>query len=257
MSGPVRGGPRYCDELSLAYAGSRWRPEPGAGLSFDESYRVAHLPLVAPEHPRALAAVPHLDYERGRYAAARHSLIVPVDAGALGSSAVFQTLERELRHSSCGAKVAWSMLERRASKLHVTLAGGLQKEDVLERARAVARLLDSMAPVRYRVGGPFCGTKNRGRIYFAIYPELVDGEDSFARLQDAAGVARTYRYLLGYYNLAAELEPSEAAELGAWLDRHRGITCAELAIERLSFISTHDDLALDSCASCDVAARAP
>lgn len=52
----------------------RWRHEPGAPFAFDETYRVAQLPLVAPAHPRVLAAVPGQSYRSGRSEAPHHSL---------------------------------------------------------------------------------------------------------------------------------------------------------------------------------------
>jgi hypothetical protein len=44
-----------CGDDELDYLGSRTQFEQGQGLLLDEAYRLAHLPLVAPDHPRVIA----------------------------------------------------------------------------------------------------------------------------------------------------------------------------------------------------------
>jgi hypothetical protein len=110
----------------------------------------------------------------------------------------------------------------------------------------VTRVLESHGPLRYRLGGPFCGVKNHGRIYFATYPEQVGEDDAFALLQDAVRSPRTALYLLGYYNLCHELTPAQAADLSDFLQRWADATVAELTLISAVVIASHDDLALDS-----------
>jgi hypothetical protein len=243
---PSRPTPHYCSDDQLAYQRSRQRLDKGRPLAFDDSYRLAHLPLVAPDHPAVIASAPPLDYQNGSYAVARYSLIVPVDAALLAAAPAFRALEHDLRARSFAPKIAWALLERRAPKLHITLVGGVREAELDECAAAVAPVLRRVGPLRYRLGGPFLGTKNVGRLYFTAYPERVDGDDVFGALQAAAGAARTQLYLLGHYNLNDELSGEEAADLADFLARWEGATLAELSCPALALIATHDDLALDS-----------
>lgn len=242
--------PRYVDAAALGYERARWRPTPGAGLRFDEPYRLAQLPLVAPAHPQVIRSLPGRPYDMGRCAEARYSLVVPVDAVVLAASPAFTELERELRALPLASKVAWSMLPRRAAHLHITLAGGLERAALEQHSEAVRRVVAELSPLRYRLGEPFIGDRNHGRMYFAAYPEQRD-DDVFARVQDAVGARRSGLYLLGYYNLQEELDASEAGALYELLERWRGATIAELTVTELRVIETHDDLAL----SCKVVAR--
>src|SRR6185436_19311996 len=96
----------YCDEASLGYTAARRRFAPGETLRFDESYRLAHLPLVAPAHPAVLRSATGTDYQDGRYKSERYSLVVPVDFRDLAASASFQAVDAALRTSCFADKVA-------------------------------------------------------------------------------------------------------------------------------------------------------
>jgi hypothetical protein len=238
--------PRYCTAESLAYAASAWSYQSGAPLLFDEAYRVAHLPLVAPEHPAVLSHLAPLDYESGRYRRTRYSLIVPVEAAALQRAPGFQALEHELARQNFAPKIARELLEQRAAKLHLTLAGGLQQSELDVQPLPLVDVLRAHGPLRYRLGGPFVGAKNHGRIYFPAYPEFGPQGNVFSALQRSMGRPETRLYLLGFYHLREELTPPEAAELHAFLERWAHTTVAELTAASLAIIGTHDDLALDS-----------
>lgn len=238
--------PTYCTDEELDYARSGARIDPNEPYCFDESYRVAHLPLVAPEHPAVIDRPAQLDYERGRYARPRFSLVLPVDAADLQRSASFRALESDLRAQMFSRKIAWDMLALRAAKLHVTLAGALPEAGLDACASAASRFLERWGPLSFRLGGPFCGTRNRGRIYFKVYPERLDDADAFGLLQELVQVPRKALYLLGYYNLREELSAAEAAELHAFLERRGSAELAELSAASLLLLGTHDDLALDS-----------
>ena len=237
---------RYVAPESLAYSASLWPYEPGARLTFDESYRLGHLPLVAPDHPAVIRSVQHLDYASGRYDARRISLILPVDADALAASATFQDIQRDLAARSLGGKVAWELSRRRASRLHATLVPGIAEEDLAGVAARVAEVMETYGPLRYRLGGPFVGTRNRGRIYFTVFPEWIGDGDVFSLLQEALGVPRTRFYVVGYYNLTDELTGEESADLAAFLATWADATVAELTAPSLTLLATHDDLALES-----------
>ena len=88
---------RFCDDAMLNYASSRRVFKPGDTLEFDTSYRLTHLPLVAPRHPAVIGQTPNEDYRNGRYIRPRYSLVVPVRPEALTASLAFQAMEREMR----------------------------------------------------------------------------------------------------------------------------------------------------------------
>src|SRR6185436_12343902 len=120
----------YCDEASLGYAAARRHFAPGEALRFDESYRLAHLPLVAPSHPAVLRSAAGTDYQDGRYASERYSLVVPVSFRDLAASARFQAVDAALRNSCFADRIAFDLCERRAAKLHVTLGSGLVRSEL-------------------------------------------------------------------------------------------------------------------------------
>jgi hypothetical protein len=245
-AGALKTPRRYCAPESLAYAAASWKRRVSAPLLFDETYRVAQLALVAPQHPAVLSHLPSLDYESGRYRRTRYSLILPIGRDVLEQAPVFQALERDLSLQTFASKVAWELLERRAARLHVTLAGGLEKSALEGLALTVSGLLRTLGPLHYRLGGPFVGSKNQGRIYFTAYPEQGPQGNVFSVLQRSIGCPETRLYLLGYYNLRDELTASEAAELHAFLMRWADVTVAELVAPSLVILGTQDDLALDS-----------
>ena len=57
-----------CRDDELGYLRSRTRFTAGAGLALDETYRLAHLPLIAPCHPRVIRAREGTTYDMGRHA---------------------------------------------------------------------------------------------------------------------------------------------------------------------------------------------
>jgi hypothetical protein len=233
----------YCDEASLAYAAVRRRFAPGEALRFDESYRLAHLPLVAPSHPAVLRSVAGTDYQDGRYASERYSLVVPVSFRDLTASANFQAVDAALRKSSFADKIAFDLCERRVSKLHVTLASGLVRSQLEQHARAVARQVARLGALRFKLLGPFLGSKNTGRIYFPAYPENIDGQDVFGLIQDALGVRRTRLYVLGYYNLVEELDPEQTSALQRIVDENQ-VEMLRVQSEVCFVQATNDDLVL-------------
>jgi len=234
----------YCEEDALAYTSARRRFEPGEALRFDESYRLAHLPLISPSHPAALRSAPGTDYQDGRYNAERYSLVVPVDFRDLAASAAFQALELELRNSCFTTKIAFDLCEQRASKLHVTIGNGLPQSGLGPRAQAVARQLAKLGSVRFRLLGPFLGFKNTGRIYFPAYPESVGGQDAFGLIQDALGVPRTRFYVLGYYNLLDELDLDQTSALQRIVDAWSHIKICDVQSNTCLIQATNDDLVL-------------
>jgi hypothetical protein len=148
-------------DFELEYPSIRWRFREGEGLLFDESYRIAHLPLIAPQSSEAICVGPG-DYRMGRYRAARHSLVLPIGAEALSKSESFAWLET--RDSSFVEKIDWSLLPRRAAKLHVTLCTGLEAGDLHAIIGTAQQFLPHTRAIAAQVGGPLVGNKNTGRI---------------------------------------------------------------------------------------------
>lgn len=69
----------FCSDQELGYERGRTWFSAGAGLTLDESYRLAHLPLVAPDHPRVIPTRDGTTYRMGRHART-FSLVLPVRA---------------------------------------------------------------------------------------------------------------------------------------------------------------------------------
>lgn len=234
----------FCDDMAMTYDASRRLFAPGERLSFDESYRLAHLPLVVPGHADVIRSVPDRDYVDGRYERPRHSLIAPVSAADLMASPVFREMEAEMRAASFAAKIHWGLCETRAATLHATIVNGLVERDIDTCAKAVADGLRFIDAITFRLGGPFIGMKNFGRIYFPVYPQIIRGEDAFALIQDACGAPRTRFYVVGYYHLTDALDAPETHDLALLLERWRGRIMAELTLSTLTIQATNDDLAL-------------
>ena len=114
----------FCDDGELGYRASVTQLESGARLQLDAAYRLAHLPLIAPDHPDAIARQAGKPYEMGRHEPV-HSLVLPVDDAALRQSPGFIALEQALRRSRFADKIAWDILPRRSDRLHATLCGSL------------------------------------------------------------------------------------------------------------------------------------
>lgn len=237
---------QYCDDAMLAYAAARRVFLAGEALTFDKAYRLAHLPLVAPDHPDVIESEAGKDYRSGRYAATRYSLTLPIDADELGRSAGFQACEEELCGLSFSAKINWEIGRERAKKLHATVVGGLSEGDIEACARAAAAALAPLGQISIRLGGPFLGTMNTGRIYLPVYPECRDGKDVLGLVQATCGARQSRFYGVGYYQLAATLTVAETEELAGLVERWRERTLAVLTTGSLAIQATNDDLALSA-----------
>jgi hypothetical protein len=244
-------------ESQLLYARSRRRFAPGEALRFDDLYRLAHLPLLDPDHPDVIPWQEGTDYRMGRYETARLSLVMPVDDAQLEASPVFAATQAALLASGVGRKIAWPVMQRRRARLHATLASGFSAERVPEVLAGVGKVMSGLGPFAVRVGGPMVGDRNLGRIYFPLYPEQRSGVNLLDLLQDAAGARRTCLYLVGYYSLADHLTVGETAELAQILDAHAATTQAVLRITRLWVMQTHDDLALSARVLHEIRGAAP
>ncbi|RDV45966.1 hypothetical protein DOE76_05830 [Leifsonia sp. ku-ls] len=228
-------------DLVDPYAETRWVPRTGEGLSFDEQYRAAHLPHVAPEHPRRIDHWEGHGYHHGRYDPARVSLVADLGRSFLTRSGC-RRLVSELAASSFATKVAFDMIERRAANLHCTLLADIDFEPT-ER-RAANRVLSAAPPLEPVLHGPFIGRFNRGRIYLPVEFDRAADQRLLTSLSGIFGASPPIVTAVGLVNLREELDPGEAQEMTAILLRLRDQR-SRLAVPTLSWTSTHDDLTLD------------
>jgi hypothetical protein len=236
----------YVPREALAYDRLLTPPAPGAPFQLDESYRLAHLPLVNPGHPRVILSAPGKDYDHGVHGRT-HSLVLPVPDAVLAGSAGWRSLEDALRRASFSGKVAWEMARRRAGKLHATVCGSLAGGDhapaIPDAALAALR---AVGPFHVRLEGLFSGNVNRGRLYLEAHPEQRNGCNVLHLVQDALGRPLSDLYVVGVHNLMDDLTPDEGAELAAIIRRLRNAPVAEVRVEELWLLSSRDDLVLDS-----------
>lgn len=234
----------FADDELLAYAKSRRQFSLGERLIFDEAYRYAQLPLIAPWHPAVINHPHGLDYKVGRYDAQRYSLVIPVRHAVLASSYAFQEVDNRLRQSSFSDKISFDLCDVRRSLQHVTIAGGFDKDDLPKIEAIVRDSLRQSVSVAYQLKGPFIGSKNFGRLYFPAYPALHGGVDAYALLQQAIGARQSGFYAMGFYNFIDELDVPETRELQAILDDAANEVMVEAVPEELCLIATNDDLVL-------------
>jgi hypothetical protein len=223
---------QLCGDDELDYCASRTRFAAGKGFELDESYRLAHLPLVAPRHPKVIASVPGKSYHMGRRGR-RVALVLPVpDVGPL--------LEAELRATPFAGKIAWDVVSRRRGKLHATLCGGWVELDGAQRAALAA-----IGPIGVELRGLFSGAFNHGRLYLRVYPEKRNGENLFSQVQRVLGRRETGLYLVGLYNLTDDLDAREAAALAAMIELWWERPILRWQVDALWLLASQDDLVLD------------
>ncbi len=235
-------GVSLCGDDALSYLASRTQFEPGQRFEFDEAYRLAHLPLVAPDHPLVISGRAARHYEMGRHGAV-FSLVLPVPDALLRESPAYATLEAELRASPLASKVAWEIVERRRHKLHATLCGSLPVTALDSSQRDTLR---GIGPVTVELRGLFSGNVNHGRLYIRAYPEKREGLNVFHRIQQAMGRRLTGLYVVGIYNLVDGLDAAESMILADIIERWWNRPVVRFQAETLWLLRSHDDLALDS-----------
>lgn len=217
----------------------------GGPLTFDDNYRLAHLPLVSPTSALVIARREGSDYEYGKYENPRVGLVIPVSHADLAASPIYQAMESEFRSLRAWRKVDSPTMTRRLDRLHVTVASGLDYNKSLAlRGDLVEFLRRHYGGISIRLAGPFIGRKNSGRIYLPALSEVVGGEDSLAELQSRVGVVPTRFYALGLYQLREELNTAEASQFINFVNEWQGTIVFEGPIKCIQLWSTNDDLAL-------------
>ncbi len=238
----------FCQDAELGYERSRTQFQQGEGLALDETYRLAHLPLVAPDHPRIIRTREGSSYVMGRHERV-FSLVLPIPGDLLLQSAAYRDLDEEMRALPFAGKIAWNLLERRQDKLHATICGSLSAGQPPELHQSGLRELAKLGPIHVELRGVFSGNVNRGRLYLRAYPESRDGENVFRRIQRSLGCRETDLYVVGLYNLIDDLDAAEAAALASLIDRWWDRMILSFDIDHLWLMGANDDLVLDSAIS--------
>ena len=192
-----------CDDDDLGYQASRSQFTPGAGFALDETYRLAHLPLVG-------AASSEGDCHPAGYVL-RHGLPfqgrIPRPARAGYGS--FRS-KPELKATPLAGKIAWGVVERRRGSC-------MRRSADRRRPSTVRRWRDR--PDLGRASRAVLGQRQSWPSLFRVYPEKRDGINLFKRVQRLVGCRETGLYLVGMYNFIDDLDAHEAAALVALIDR--------------------------------------
>jgi hypothetical protein len=235
----------FCEDSELGYERSRTRFISGEGLILDETYRLAHLPLIAPDHPRVIRTREGSSYVMGRHDRV-FSLVLPISGDLLFGSPAYRELNEALRASPFAHKIAWDLLDRRKDKLHATICGSLSSGEPPVIDRMQRQELAGLGPVHVELRGLFSGSVNRGRLYLRAYPESRKGKNVFRHIQRSLGCRETDLYVVGLYNLTDDLDADEAAALASLIDRWWDRTILQLTVDHLWLMGACDDLVLDS-----------
>ncbi|CAM5214719.1 putative protein OS=Bosea thiooxidans OX=53254 GN=SAMN05660750_01620 PE=4 SV=1 [Bosea thiooxidans] len=234
--------PIFCEDRALGYR--RSLTDFSQPLELDDSYRLAHLPLVAPEHPRVIARRDGKFYEMGRHPRV-FSLVLPVADAALRASPAFLALEGELRSSPFARKIAWEILPRRRDRLHATICGSLGIDEPPAIAQATHDALGEIEPFAVELRGLFSGNVNRGRLYLAAYPEIHGGTNMLQAVQAAFGRPPGDLWLVGLYNLTDDLDAAETSALAEIVARWWNEPLLRFTATELQLMAAGDDLVLD------------
>lgn len=237
-------GPIFCEDGELGYRRSLTDFAQGP-LVLDEPYRLAHLPLVAPDHPRVIARQEGRSYEMGVHPRI-YSLVLPIDGALLAGSEPFQRLDAQMRAAPFAPKIAWDILPRRAQKLHATLCGTLSTGNTPVISDDTRQALARIEPFAVDLRGPFSGNVNRGRIYLRLHPEKRGGLNPIHEVQAAFGRTPGDLYLVGLYNLTGDLDASETAALAEIIARWWDVSLLRFTVTDLWVLGASDDLVLDS-----------
>ena len=235
----------FCEDSELGYERSRTRFTSAEGLLLDETYRLAHLPLVAPDHPQVIAAREGSSYVMGRHERV-FSLVLPVSSDALFESPVYRELDDAMRSAPFAGKIAWDLLDRRKDRLHATICGSLSTGEPPRLDPERLRDLKGFGPITVELRGLFSGNMNRGRLYLRAYPESRNGRNVFRQIQRSLGCRETDLYVVGLYNMTDDLDVPEAAALATLIDRWWDRPILRYEVDRLWLLGATDDLVLDS-----------
>lgn len=243
LANPASTAPVFCEDDELGYRRSLTNfTNP---LTLDESYRLAHLPLVAREHPGVIAQREGKFYEMGRHPAV-YSLVLPVADETLRASPAFRALEAKLKAAPFAGKIAWDILPKRRDRLHATVCGSLSLAEPPVITTEAREALRKIEPFTVELRGLFSGNVNRGRLYLPVYPEKRAGRNMLQEVQAAFGRAPGNLWLVGLYNLTDDLDADETAALADIIARWWNRPLLSLTVTELQVMGASDDLVLDA-----------
>jgi len=234
----------FCDDGQLSYDKSRTAIVERQGLTFDSSYRLAHLPLVAPDHPLVISTKLGTTYHSGIHELI-YSIVIPVTIGELSASENFNKLINDVKLSKFTDKLSWDTYALRKNKLHATVCGSIFTGDSPGIENCIYEKLREMGPFSVSIRGLFSGNINVGRLYFKVYPELRAGKNICHIIQDLFRSPNTDLYVVGIFNLIEELDSAEVNDLKNILDRWWEIEIVNVQVENLWLLKSRDDLVLD------------
>ena len=240
----IRSNPIFCDDRHLSYDDNLTEFVGGEGLLFDETYRLAHLPLVAPDHSRVIRTKPGTSYNRGIHDSV-FSIAIPVSANQLLTSQEFNRLCDELKVSMFAQKISWDTFSQRKDKLHATICGAISTVDPPRVNQKTYEMLRQIGPVSIKICGLFSGNMNIGRLYLKVYPEQRAGKNMCHVIQRIFDSTLTNMYLVGLFNFVEELDVHEAQELDSLLKRWQDVEILQIELEELWMLKSRDDLVLN------------
>ncbi|HUJ76053.1 MAG TPA: hypothetical protein VL359_14410, partial [bacterium] len=148
---------QLCTDEQMGFCRDVMSLPPGSGLTLDARYRLRHLPLVAPGHPRVIAREPGTDGWMGHWAQRIYSLILPVPWTELAASAPFGELSQALRGAPFAHKIAWQVAELRRERLHTTLCSFLGEGAPPHLRQSFRASLAGMGPLTVELRGLYSG----------------------------------------------------------------------------------------------------
>ena len=234
----------YCDDSELSYEKYKTKFVDGHGLRFDEAYRLAHLPLVAPDHPRVIPTKPGSQYNRGVHDLI-YSIAIPIPVDSLLTTENFTRLYDEFKATTFAHKLSWETFAQRKDKLHATICGAMSIGQAPDIDSRIYHELSTIGPVAISIRGIFSGNLNIGRLYLKVYPELRHGRNMCHEIQRIVGSPLTDIYVVGLLNFVEELDASEAQVLKKLLAMWWDIEFIQLRLENLWLLKSRDDLLLD------------
>lgn len=234
----------FVTDEGLGYSRTFTLPAPGERLIFDEAYRRAHLPLIAPQHPHIIAEDAARGYRMGQHRMI-YSAVLPVPADVLEKSPAFGMFEAALRRNSFSEKIDWDLLPRRRDVLHATVCGTLSVDAPPAISDDQRRSFRAAGPFAVELRGLFSGNMNVGRLYCPLYPELRKLQNMVHAVQVALGRPASDMYLVGIYNFRDELTVTENAALRALLAAWKNKPLARWVCDEIWILGARDDLVLD------------
>jgi hypothetical protein len=230
-----------CDDDILGYRRSQTPLVDGDALQLDNSYRLAHLPLVNPAHPDVISEDASKGYVMGRHQPS-HSLVLSIPTSLLEHSKAYQEMQLALRKSPLAKKLAWDILPLRREKLHATLCGGVGAVIPPDMRGA----LQQTAPFAVELRGIFSGNINIGRLYLKLYPETGSVLNPIQMLQQKSGRSPSDLYLVGLHNLMDNLDAQETRWMLRFIEDWWDRPILRITAREFWHLSSKDDLVLNS-----------